>query len=238
MPEVGVPPEVAGRRVLLLDHSGNIHSIHSEGRPFTTAYWDQLAAVEALVPEGPIAVIGLGAGTVVHLIRSFSPEREFHGWELDPEVVSAARRFFGLGALEEGGSLAIHTGDVFEEDIRIGGGFAAIVVDIFADASLHDKLLQADTWRWIGGALAPGGRVIANLGLAAIDGLEDHPSVVKAQAALGAMREAFAGHVCFKHWISDNSGSTIAMSGTLPEPSEFGALPDELGRCRGGWWSV
>lgn len=38
-PNFNFPPEVCGARVLMLDHSGNIHSVYREDRAFTGAYW-------------------------------------------------------------------------------------------------------------------------------------------------------------------------------------------------------
>lgn len=69
-------------------------------RVLTEAYYDVLAALPAVIPEGPIGILGLGAGTAARLIHHFWPAIHMHGWELDPGVVQAARNFFDLEELE------------------------------------------------------------------------------------------------------------------------------------------
>jgi hypothetical protein len=71
----------------------------------TGAYWDTIAAVDPLLPsEGAFAVLGLGGGTVAQNIHKYWPLREMEGWELDSEVVDAARPHLGLAELEAKGS--------------------------------------------------------------------------------------------------------------------------------------
>jgi len=234
-PEEGFPPQVAGARLLFLDHSGNVHSVYREGRSTTGAYWDELATLEAVVPEGPMAVLGLAAGTVVHLFHSFAPSRVIHGVEIDGAVVKAAREFLGLKALEDSNHLVIHIGDAFAGGWEVDGGFSGIVVDIFVDAAVHDELLKVETWQRIAGCLAPGGRVIANLGSAPFPGTENSPPVLKAKQALKAMEEAFGGDLCYKYSIENQSGSTIGLSGPCPEATSFASLPESLRGRFEGW---
>ncbi len=62
--------------------------------------------VAALVPPtAPIAVLGLGAGTVAHIIHTLFPETPMVGWELDMGVVLTAQMFLGLTTLEQSGKM-------------------------------------------------------------------------------------------------------------------------------------
>jgi hypothetical protein len=71
----------------------------------TGAYWDTIAAVDPLLPtEGAFAVLGLGGGTVAQNIHKYWPQREMEGWELDSEVVDAARSHLGIAQLETKGT--------------------------------------------------------------------------------------------------------------------------------------
>ena len=67
---------------------------------------DYLAIVAAIVPPtAPLAVLGLGAGTVAHIIHRLFPEASMVGWELDLGVVMTAQMFLGLSTLEASGKL-------------------------------------------------------------------------------------------------------------------------------------
>jgi spermidine synthase len=66
---------------------------------------DCLAVLPALVAAGRIAVLGLGAGTIAHLVCAYYPDRVVDGWELDPAVIKVARQHMGMQQLEDEGSL-------------------------------------------------------------------------------------------------------------------------------------
>mmetsp|Transcript_36340 Transcript_36340/g.102661 ORF Transcript_36340/g.102661 Transcript_36340/m.102661 type:complete len:331 (+) Transcript_36340:83-1075(+) len=234
-PLVGVPPEVAGARMLILDFSGNPHSLYRQNDVVTGQYWDELALVAAVAPPGPLAILGMGAGTVARIAHSISPQRVIHGWELDSTVVDVARQFLGLQELEDSGHVVIHVGDALSGDVTMDGGFAGIVVDIFVNGSLHNDLLQVDTWRRFADSLAPGGRIIANLGSPPFPGTEHYPAVQKSQQALEAMAGAFGGNVCYKYQMTNVGGSAIGMSGPLPLPVHCQSLPPRLRDCGNGW---
>lgn len=53
------PAEMRGAVILTLDHSGNVHSLYRPGSALTGAYWDALALLPALIPSGPLAILGL-----------------------------------------------------------------------------------------------------------------------------------------------------------------------------------
>ena len=93
---------LAGCRLLLLDRPGNIQSVYNPYKVVTDSYYDILATLPPLLPDGPVGVLGLGAGTAARIIHYFWPHVELHGWELDPSVVMVARQFFDLSELEEG----------------------------------------------------------------------------------------------------------------------------------------
>jgi len=57
------------------------------------------------VAAGRIAVLGLGAGTIAHLVCAYYPDRVVDGWELDPAVIKVARQHMGMQQLEDEGSL-------------------------------------------------------------------------------------------------------------------------------------
>jgi hypothetical protein len=66
------PPPLAalsGARLLILDRSGNIHSLYRPGPPgLTSSYWDLLATLPALCPDRsqPMGILGL-VGVQAHM---------------------------------------------------------------------------------------------------------------------------------------------------------------------------
>lgn len=46
-----------------------------------------------------------GAGTIAHLVHHFYPERQMHGWELDPAVLAVGQQHMGLQELQDAGCL-------------------------------------------------------------------------------------------------------------------------------------
>ncbi|KAJ0016747.1 hypothetical protein Pint_11687 [Pistacia integerrima] len=74
-------------RMLLLDHTNNVHSIFNKGlQKWTDSYWDEFSSLPAIVPKGPIAIYGLGGGTAAHLMLDLWPSLQLEGWEID-EIV-------------------------------------------------------------------------------------------------------------------------------------------------------
>lgn len=46
-----------------------------------------------------------GAGTIAHIVHALYPQRQMHGWELDPAVVALAQQHMGLQQLTNNGCL-------------------------------------------------------------------------------------------------------------------------------------
>jgi hypothetical protein len=86
----------------------------------------------------------------------------------------------------------VHVGDALLPSAAVPGGSAGIIVDLFAGGQLLPQLTQTDTWRDVRARLAPGGRVLANLGPAPVQGM-DAAAAGRTLAALDAMAEAFEG---------------------------------------------
>lgn len=53
------PAEMRNAVILTLDDSGNVHSLYRPDLTLTGAYWDTLTLLPALIPPGPIAILGL-----------------------------------------------------------------------------------------------------------------------------------------------------------------------------------
>ncbi|KAK9119800.1 hypothetical protein Scep_017893 [Stephania cephalantha] len=208
----------AGSRLLLLDKPGNIHSISNPFRHpndlLTDTYFDVFATLPPLLPPGPIAILGFGAGTAARLILSLYPESEVHGWEIDPAVIAVAREYFGLAELERehGARVRVRVGDAF--GASVGGGFAGAVVDLFERGSLVKGVGEVE----VGGGeegVEGGGRVMVNVGGRCVEAESGvGGGVVGMEEALMAMSVGFGGEVSVLSLGDDDC--TVALTGELP----------------------
>ena len=163
----------AGATVLMRAHTPD--AVLSEYRPgvaTTGGVFDLFAMLPPLVAHQPPAYPSAPRARRGHVragYAQFYPDdrRRMVGWELDPVIVDVARRHFGLGELEASGRLIARAGDGFEEIRRAsreGRLLAGIIVDVFDEKSrVLPELTRAETWLDVARALAPGGRVVANL---------------------------------------------------------------------------
>ncbi|MEE8580791.1 MAG: fused MFS/spermidine synthase [Myxococcota bacterium] len=121
-------------RELIVD--GTFASLYVPGRVASGPVWDALAAPILALPPGrrrSVLVLGLGGGSAARLVRGLAPSARIVGVELDPEVVSAARRWFDLDALGIEVEIADARAflsrdhrrfDVVLEDVFVGSGDA------------------------------------------------------------------------------------------------------------------
>lgn len=216
-------------RVLLLDSTHNIHSMLNKEQKWTGSYWDEFASLPAIIPKGPIAILGLGAGTAAHLMLDSWPSLKIEGWEIDEILIDMAREYFGLsvleGCTEAGGSLSIHIGDALSSDVAVEGGFAGIIVDLFSDGKVLPQLQEDATWLEIKKKLMHHGRIMVNCGGA-------HPEVssssdqAKLNASLSgswiqnptikALCRVFPGELSWKRMAEKDSDNYLALTGPLP----------------------
>jgi spermidine synthase len=116
-----------------------------------------------------------------------------------------------------------------------GGRCAGIIVDVFDEHSRVLPLLtQVETWRDIASALAPGGRVVANLSTGRGEGADLGAAVAAAEAAAVACGggEAFL-------WRSGARGIWNEVVLTGPPPVGWAErLPPQLRHLAGDWHHI
>ncbi|GMH28780.1 hypothetical protein Nepgr_030623 [Nepenthes gracilis] len=231
-------------RLLLLDDTQNIHSILYKGQKWTDSYWDELASLPAIIPQGPIAIFGLGGGTVAHLILNTWPSLQLEGWELDEILIDKAREYFGVSDLENytdaGGVLRVHIGDALSSSTKIPGGYAGIIVDLFSDGKVLPQLEEAETWLQLSEKLMVSGRIMVNCGgsskgesdevygtsqseTSSIDGSWAQNSTMK------ALYDAFGGQLNWKKMPDGRGPNYLAVTGPLPDLTLWSvAVPSHL----------
>ncbi|KAF7824444.1 putative spermidine synthase [Senna tora] len=216
-----------------------VHSILYKEKKWTGSYWDEFATLPAIVPEGPIAILGLGGGTAAHLMLDLWPSLQLEGWEIDQILIDKARDYFGLSGLEkptkDGGILTVHIDDVFVPSENLQRRYAGIVVDLFSDGKVLPQLQEVSTWLELHERLMPGGRFMVNCG-----GNDGESKATDAETlssdkiwlqipALRALSKVFPGQLNWKRMPKENGENFMALTGSLPDLESWSAsLPPPL----------
>ncbi|CAN7134296.1 unnamed protein product [Brassica rapa subsp. narinosa] len=221
-------------RYLLLDSTKNAHSVINKGGDnWTDSYWDEFASLPPIVPDGPIAIYGLGGGTAARLILELYPSVQLEGWEIDDILIEKAREYMELSELEKptpkGGSLRVLVDDALSPSEDVSGKYAGIIVDLFADGKVLDQLQQVQMWHDLASRLMPNGRIMVNCA-----GIEEEKVVTneKPKLVLGdsvwmlnhtikVMSEAFPGQVCWKRTPDSEGLNFVALTGGVPDLSDW-----------------
>ncbi len=119
----------ADAKALLLNHPQSAHTIQFEGGRFGGTYFDDFALGPLLVPAKRALVMGMGAGSSISSTRLAAPEIEFEAVEIDPKVVDAAIRFFGLPRDEPW--LKVHVADARPWLASYDGRFDIVQMDLY-----------------------------------------------------------------------------------------------------------
>ncbi|KAL3505678.1 hypothetical protein ACH5RR_031060 [Cinchona calisaya] len=224
--------ETPTSRILLLDSTHSIHSIinKEEKNKWTDSYWDEFATLPAIVPDGPIAIFGLGGGTAADLMLHLWPSLYIEGWEIDEILIHKSREFLGLSELEKCGRLKVRIGDALSANASVPGGYAGIVVDLFSDGRILPELEEVETWVEMKEKLMQNGRIMVNCGGVCVEEVNKGCLDWEKNYALRAMKKAFDGEELNWKIMAENKGANfLGLTGDLPDLSTWSsALPDEL----------
>jgi len=141
------------------------------------------------------------------------------------------------------GKLHVHIGDALNlSNITIPGGFAGLIVDLFAGGAVIPALQQIETWQQLGEKLSPGGRIMVNCGGSCVEaeaGQNVRDGQIIMEETLVAMAMAFSGNkVCRKN-LGGSGNNTIALTGPTPDLDVWKqALPECLREGATGWVPV
>jgi spermidine synthase len=153
-----------GTRVLHLNEGWADHSIWRRNQVLTGGYWDQFL-LAPLLHGGDglhsLAMIGYAGGTVGRAYGSYWPSVNVLGIELDPEVTSVGRRYFGLAGNPR---VRVATADGRTYLEQNDGRFDAIFLDAFRQPYIPFYLTTQEFWSLAIDRLNPGGMVMANVG--------------------------------------------------------------------------
>jgi spermidine synthase len=143
-----------GHRALWAD--GVIFSVAVEESDEPFGYW---ASMLPGTPPRTALLLGLGAGTLAHLLARRAPEVRIVGVDNDRELVEFARRHFDLTLP----NLEVVIGDAFEFVTDCSWRFDYVAVDIFAGRMFHRGVLRRPFLRRLAGLTAPAGEIALNM---------------------------------------------------------------------------
>ncbi|KAG7604928.1 putative S-adenosyl-L-methionine-dependent methyltransferase [Arabidopsis thaliana] len=224
--------DTASSRYLLLDSTKNVHSvINKGGQNWTGSYWDEFASLPPIIPNGPVAIYGLGGGTAARLMLELWPTMQLEGWEIDEILIEKARDYLGLSELEKptskGGRLSVHVDDALSPSQDVSGRYAGIIVDLFADGKVLDQLQEVPIWLELASRLMPNGRIMVNCAGIETELQNGKPQLLLDDSAgmlnstVKILSEAFPGQVCWKRTPDSEGLNFLALTGGLPDLSDW-----------------
>jgi spermidine synthase len=154
------------RRELVLDDGHAVHSVYDPHRLLTGEYWDYFLAAPLFSPRytpGRIrsgALLGLGGGTSARLFAAAYPGVHLSAAEIDPQVVSVARRYFGLHEQH----LRVYTEDARYFLLTHPHRYDVVLVDAFRQPYIPFQLTTRDFFTLVRRRLHSGGVVAVNAG--------------------------------------------------------------------------
>jgi len=129
---------------LRLYSNGVMHSQYNKNTPINGAIWDLLLLPGFFAPTPPkrILVLGLGGGTIVHLLRLFFPQSHITCVELDEEHIYIAQQHFDIPS----DNVNVVHGDAYaflEKQGKTKQGYDWIIDDVFQHCSGEPKRSKA-----------------------------------------------------------------------------------------------
>lgn len=152
-----------------------------------------------------VLVIGLGCGVMPMAIRVLDPDVRIDSVELDPAIVSVARRHFGF---REDARSRVHVGDgrmFVRKQLRAGIKYDLILLDAFDKKYIPEHMLTREFMEQLKGILNARGVVAANT--FAYGSLQGH-EIATYQAVFGRIAE-----------VNSGAGNRILLAGRDGLPS-------------------
>ncbi len=125
--------EFEGRRALVAD--GVIFSVAAADADPPFGYW---AAMLPSARPANALLLGLGAGTLAHLLNRRFPEIPIVGVDNDPELLAFARTHFNLDLP----NLEVVVADAFDYVARCERRYDYVAVDLFVGAAFERRILS------------------------------------------------------------------------------------------------
>jgi spermidine synthase len=148
--------------LLTLNDDRASQSMHHDYGSWTGGYHDMFALGPLVAPARRLVVLGLGAGSSVIATRLTAPEVDVDAVEIDPKVVEAGTRFFGLDPRDP--RLRVHIADARRWLAHDRGVYDIAHVDLYQGGPYIPFYLNTmEFFRQIREHLAPDGLLMENV---------------------------------------------------------------------------
>lgn len=118
----------------------------------------QKLKLHKLVPQ-KILLLGLGGGSVVHLLRAYFPLAHIIGIEIDPVMINLGRKHFKL---QEVRNLEIKIEDIFKKSVTNKHKFDLVIVDIFKGYVVPQEIANPAFLKYLSNLIDKNGILIFN----------------------------------------------------------------------------
>jgi spermidine synthase len=152
-----------------------------------------------------VLLIGVGGGSVPMALRRLRPDMRIDAVDIDPVVLKAAQRWFGLKA---DGLLQLHAADGVDFVARAlasGQRYDAVLLDAFDAEGVPPPLFSETFLRSVRALLAPDGVFLANTFAGALSAERE---TAAALAAFGRVNDLRSG---------SGAGNRLLMAAAMPE---------------------
>ncbi|MBS1895398.1 MAG: fused MFS/spermidine synthase [Actinobacteria bacterium] len=152
-----------GERILELNEGQAIHSLYRPGQFLTGDYWDGFLVLPFAAGAGlprHVLMLGSAAGTVARSYGHFFPRTRFDSVEIDGELTSLGRRYFGL----RNPRMRTYTADARPFLEQSSERYDAIMVDAYRQPYIPFYLVTREFFELARDHLTPAGTVVVNVG--------------------------------------------------------------------------
>lgn len=150
--------EEKGKYKLLVDGS-------RQSGEYVLNLWQQVFCKFGIIPSPDVhtvLVLGVGGGTVIHLLHALYPDAEITGVDIDGKMIDIGKKYFGLGNMK---NLVLMESDA-NEFARSAAAkkkqWDMVVVDLFIGAAIPAFVGEEDFIRTLERIIAPKGMGIIN----------------------------------------------------------------------------
>ncbi len=163
--------EFDGTRYLRLNEGQGVHSEYNPDRLDYGGPWQQFLVGPFFHPDREpasvtrIGIVGLAAGTSAHQAAAIFPDVMIDGWEIDPKIVEAGRKYFDMN---------MPNLNVYVQDGRWGleqsrEKYDLIIVDAYRPPYIPPHLTTQEFFQIAADHLKPDGTLAINVGRAPTD---------------------------------------------------------------------
>jgi spermidine synthase len=176
-----------------------------------TLVYGQILPVALVYPQETkrILIIGLGAGSLSTYLGRALPDAQIDVVELDPGVVAAAKKYFGL---RETDKVRFIEGDGRVYLNRHKDTYDLIILDAFRELGVPFHLLTREFYVLVKEHLAPGGAVASNV----------VANTKLYLSTLVTMQAVFPTVDVYPAWSQQNEAQAIAIAVSAPRPTAEG----------------